>query len=95
MRLFSDTMRNGSPGCEVNELCAGAGRKYALEVSIQAKLHTIDFRKTLRSTTISVMQVPLKLIFKSDRANNDIQLVTGFQRLETHTYDKTEVKGQD
>ena len=60
MRLFSDTTRNGTPGCEINGLCAGAGWKYVLGVSIQAKLYTIDFYETLQSTTISVMQVPLK-----------------------------------
>jgi hypothetical protein len=34
------------------------------------------------------MQVPFELIFKSDRANDDVQLITKFRRSKMHADDK-------
>jgi len=70
-------------------------RKYALEVSIQAKFHAVYLRKTFGGTPVRGMQVPFKLVFKSDRANDDVQLMTKFQGLAKHAREKqSEVKRQ-
>ena len=83
MRLFSDTMRDGSSGMGTGYQQRGKGynarRKYALEVSVQAKFHAVHLRKTFRGTPVLIVQVPFKLILKPDRANNDVQLMIKFQ----------------
>ena len=66
-----------------------AGRKYVLEVSIQTKFHAIHLRKTFWGTPVRVVQVPFELVFESDRANDDVQLMTKFRGSAKHTRDQT------
>ena len=48
---------------------------YSLEVSVQAELHAIHFRKAFGGTAVRIAQVPFELILKPDRADDDVQLI--------------------
>ena len=92
MYLFSDTVCDGSSRMGIRRQSraerSNSIRQYALEISIQAKFHAIHLSEAFRSAPIRVMQVPFKLVLKSDRANDDVQLMTKFQGSAKHARDK-------